>query len=80
MHTPQGLQALLTWNLGMFLVNAPLRRLVDCNADDLLPQGSMNHHRVLRQLGVLLQRVFNFFLGRGFELPGRDVHLKQLGP
>jgi hypothetical protein len=45
-----------------------------------LEERLMHHDRVLGQLGVLLQRVFYFFLGRGIELPSHDVLLKQLGP
>ena len=41
---------------------------------------SVHHHRVLREAGVAVERVFDFFLRRRFLLPSKDLLLKELGP
>ena len=40
----------------------------------------MNHHRVLCQASVPVQRVFHFFLRGRVALPGQDLLLEHLGP
>jgi hypothetical protein len=43
-------------------------------------EGSVNHNRLLRQACVTLERVLDFFLGRGVLLPSLYLLLEHFGP